>query len=98
MKASFPLFQCFYFGVPCLTLPVFGDQINNATRIAESGYGFKMSLSNFTREEFAEKLDKLLNDQELRGKWKSASERIRRENRIDAVCEQIAKYVENLRK
>ena len=73
-----------------------GDQFNNATRIEETGFGFKMDLSNFTREELATKLDKLVNDQELRAKWKNASERIRRVNRIDTVCEQIADYVERL--
>lgn len=73
-----------------------GDQFNNATRIEETGFGFKMDLYNVTEKELATKLDRLLNDQELRAKWKRASERIQKENRINSVSNRIAEYVERL--
>ena len=73
-----------------------GDQMNSATRIEETGYGFKLDLLNFTQEELADRLDKLLNDQALRRKWSEASKRIQKENRLLKVAEQVVRYVERL--
>lgn len=40
-----------------------------------------------------EKLNKILNDDELRLKWKKASERIQKENKIVKVVEKIHDFV-----
>ena len=74
-----------------------GDQINNSVRIEESGYGCRMSLTNVNEKELREKLAKLINDQELRQKWKKASERIQRENRIGRVVDHIASVASGLK-
>ena len=77
-------------------MQIIGDQPNNATRIEETGYGFKLDLLNFTQEELADRLDKLLNDQALRRKWNEASKRIQKENRLLKVAEQVVRFVERL--
>lgn len=70
-----------------------GDQINNAVRLEEKGYGEQMSLLNVNADELKAKLDRLINDQALRAKWKKASERIQRENRLGQVADYIAEFV-----
>ena len=39
--------ECFYFGVPLIVAPVVGDQIANAKRIEETGFGFAIDIINF---------------------------------------------------
>ena len=73
-----------------------GDQINNAVRLEEKGYGETMSLLDVNANELKAKLDRLINNQELRAKWKKASERIQKENRIGQVVDRIAEYVKKL--
>ena len=73
-----------------------GDQISNSIRLEETGYGERMNLLDVNRKELKTKLDRLINDQALRQKWKKASERIQRENRIGQVAEGIAEFVKKL--
>ena len=74
-----------------------GDQICNAARLEETGYGFAMSLPDVNEKELRTKLDKLINDQELRAKWKNASQRIQSEDRIGKVVDYVANFVKNLK-
>lgn len=76
--------------------PVLGDQIANAKRVEETGYGYKIDLMNVEQNELAEKLNKLTNDKALYQKWKDASRRIQQENRIGEVAERIVEYIERL--
>ena len=62
----------------------------------ETGYGYSMDPVNFTEEELTDKLSKILNNEELRIKWKKASERIQRENRMSPVVDRIVDYVYKL--
>ena len=88
--------ECFFFGVPLIVAPVVGDQITNAKRVEETGFGFAIDIINFTQEELAEKLDKLVNDQALRKRWKDASTRIQKENRTMEIAERVVEYIEQL--
>lgn len=71
-------------------------QINNASRIEETGFGFRMDIMNFESDELVEKLEKLLTDKALRKKWSDASRRIQKENRILSVVDRLVNYVEKL--
>ena len=55
-----------------------------------------MDALNFTEEELTDKLSKILNNEELRMKWKKASERIQRENRMSPVVDRIVDYMHKL--
>jgi len=88
--------ECFYFGVPTIIAPVVGDQMANAKRVEETGYGFAIDIIGFTQEELAEKLHKLVSDQALRKRWKEASMRIQKENRTVAIAERVVEYIEKL--
>lgn len=55
-----------------------------------------MDLMNFTEEELTEKLNNLLNNDELRLKWQDAKNRIQTDNRIIGAAKRIVEYIENL--
>lgn len=69
---------------------------SNAKRIEETKYGERMNLMEITSEKLDEKLNRLLNDKELRSKWEKAKNRIQKEKRILKVSEKIVHYIERL--
>lgn len=90
--------ECFYFGVPVIVTPIVGDQIANAKRVTETGYGYSIDLRNLGETELAEKLEKLLNDEGLRRKWTEASRRIQSENRIGQIAQRVFEYINQIKK
>uniref|UniRef100_A0AAN0LVW8 UDP-glycosyltransferase n=1 Tax=Polyphagotarsonemus latus TaxID=1204166 RepID=A0AAN0LVW8_9ACAR len=87
--------ECFYFGVPAVILPVAADQINNAKRIEETGFGYQLSLMNYTQKDLKEKIEAVLNDESLKEKYKIISERIKKENKLDIVVSKLMDYMIN---
>uniref|UniRef100_A0AAN0N6H0 UDP-glycosyltransferase n=1 Tax=Polyphagotarsonemus latus TaxID=1204166 RepID=A0AAN0N6H0_9ACAR len=75
--------ECFYFGVPSIIFPVMADQVNNAKRIEETGFGFQMNLLSYTDEELKDKIEKVLNNDTLIEKTKKVGQRIRKENSLE---------------
>ena len=72
------------------------DQINNGTRLEETGYGYQINNAlDYTDEELVDTLNKLMADEELKARMKKASERIQQEDRISKVVDKIIDYVEN---
>jgi len=90
--------ECFYFGCPSIIIPLLGDQINNATRIEETGYGYKLDVNKYADDELISVVNKMLNNEEIKMKWKAASERIKKEDRINTVANQIVEYIDQLKK
>ena len=72
------------------------DQITNSVRLEETGYGYRMDVMKFTFDELKEKINKILNDENLIKKLKTTSKRIQSENRIYSVVDKIVDYVERL--
>ena len=79
-------------------MPILGDQINNGIRLEETQFGFNLDLLTCTEQELADRLQKLVGDNVLRSKWKKASERIQKEERIVTVVNQLADYVRTVGK
>lgn len=73
-----------------------GDQISNAARLEETKFGFRLDLMKCTEQELADCLAKLTGDAELRLKWKKASERIQKEQRIVGAVNELADYIRKL--
>ena len=75
-------------------MPIIVDQINNGKRIEELNYGYQIKdILNYEEQELIDKLTKLINDEELKLKWKRASERIQQEDRISKIVQKIVDYV-----
>uniref|UniRef100_A0AAN0N7M6 UDP-glycosyltransferase n=1 Tax=Polyphagotarsonemus latus TaxID=1204166 RepID=A0AAN0N7M6_9ACAR len=90
--------ECFYFGVPAIILPVMADQINNAKRIEETGFGYHINLVSYTEEELKNKINKVLLDDSLTEKMKKISERIKYENKLEKVAVEFYNSIKNIKK
>lgn len=55
-------------------------------------------MQNYTEEQLRDRLDRIVNDQELRLKYKKASEKIRADDKITKIVDRIADYVCGLKK
>jgi MGT family glycosyltransferase len=69
--------ECMWFGKPMLVLPIFWDQHDNAQRVDEAGYGIRLPTYALERHRLVAALDRLLTDGELRGRVRTAGERLR---------------------
>ncbi|CAG9830652.1 unnamed protein product [Diabrotica balteata] len=54
--------ETIYYGVPVLTLPIFGDQKMNAAKAEAAGYGLSMTFSTITEQGLSKALNEILNN------------------------------------
>ena len=92
-KGNNSLCEAIYFGVPVLITPIIGDQINNAVRVKETGFGDSFDVMNFTETELERKIERLLNDDQLQRKLKDTSKRIQKDLKIYKVVDCIANWI-----
>jgi MGT family glycosyltransferase len=70
--------ECMWFGRPMLVLPIFWDQHDNAQRVQETGYGFRLPTYSFEEHELRAAVDRLVSDHALKARAAAAGERLRR--------------------
>lgn len=70
------------------------DQVNNASRVEELKFGYQLDLINYTRDEMEDRLNKVLNDEDMRRRLKEASERIQKEKKILAAADYVMEFLE----
>jgi MGT family glycosyltransferase len=71
--------ECLYFGKPALIMPYVWDGHDNATRVEETGHGFKSHRYDWTDEELMGKITRMLTDKQMRSKLKATSKQMRKE-------------------
>ncbi|WP_245765259.1 glycosyltransferase [Nonomuraea jiangxiensis] len=81
--------EALHFGKPMILLPLFWDQYDNAQRVAELGYGVRLSTYTFTDEELLGAVTRLLGDAELRARVAAAGEEIRRRDGLRKAADLI---------
>ena len=59
--------ECLYFGKPAIIMPYVWDGHDNATRVQETGHGFKLDRYDWTDEGLAAEIDKRADRQEDEG-------------------------------
>ena len=69
--------ECLYFGKPAIVMPFAWDGHDNATRVQETGFGFKLNRADWTPEALAARLHDCLHDRALHARLKATSERMR---------------------
>ena len=69
--------EAFHNGKPMIVLPLFWDQVDNAQRVDETGFGVRLSTYGFRDEELTGAIDRLLADRGLRERLAAMSARIR---------------------
>lgn len=67
------LTECFYFGCPMIVMPVFGDQLDNAQRVVDKGFGKRFDPYRPVESELLEAIDEIINNTELKNRMKEIS-------------------------
>jgi MGT family glycosyltransferase len=81
--------ECMWFGKPMLVLPIFWDQHDNAQRVDETGYGIRLPTYALERDQLMGALDRLLTDEDLRGRVCAAGERLRERPGTEAAADLV---------
>jgi UDP:flavonoid glycosyltransferase YjiC (YdhE family) len=68
--------EAFHHGKPMIVLPLFWDQVDNAQRVEETGFGRRLSTYGFRDEELTDAIDELLADEPLADRLAAMSKRI----------------------
>ena len=69
--------EAFHHGKPMIVLPLFWDQVDNAQRVDETGFGRRLATYDFRDEELTDAIDELLADTTLAARLASLSRRLR---------------------
>jgi UDP:flavonoid glycosyltransferase YjiC (YdhE family) len=69
--------ECLYFGKPAIIMPYVWDGHDNATRVEETGHGFKLDRYEWTDEEMQAKIMAMLTDKKMKAKLKKTSATMR---------------------
>jgi MGT family glycosyltransferase len=69
--------EAFHHGKPMIVLPLFWDQVDNAQRVDETGFGRRLSTYGFRDEELTDAIDELLDDRALAARLAAMSARIK---------------------
>ena len=69
--------EAFHHGKPMIVLPLFWDQVDNAQRVDETGFGRRFPAYDFEDDEFLGAIDSLLADRALHDRMAAMSARIK---------------------
>jgi UDP:flavonoid glycosyltransferase YjiC (YdhE family) len=69
--------EAFHHGKPMIVLPLFWDQVDNAQRVDETGFGRRLSTYAFRDEELTDAIDELLADEAMADRLAAMSTRIK---------------------
>ena len=69
--------EAFHHGKPMIVLPLFWDQVDNAQRVHETGFGRRLSTYGFKASELTSAIDRLLKDRQLSERLAAMSSRIK---------------------
>jgi MGT family glycosyltransferase len=69
--------EAFHHGKPMVVLPLFWDQVDNAQRVAETGFGVRLPAYDFADEALTDAIDRLLADRALAERLAVVSARLK---------------------
>ena len=69
--------ECFHHGKPMIVLPLFWDQVDNAQRVDETGFGVRLPTYAFEDEDLTGAIDRLLADDTLPDRLSAISARLK---------------------
>jgi len=69
--------ECLLFGKPAIIMPFAWDGHDNATRVQETGHGFKLTRADWTEAALAQRLHDCLHDAKLRARLAATSAHMR---------------------
>ncbi|MGL4526108.1 MAG: glycosyltransferase, partial [Aestuariivirga sp.] len=68
---------CLYFGKPAIIMPYVWDGHDNATRVQETGHGFKLDRYDWTDAELQQKIMTMVTDKKMKAKLRKTSKSMR---------------------
>ena len=86
--------EALYHGVPSLVMAYCWDGHDNATRVDETGHGFKFHRYDWTEEQLAEKLNFMITDPTMQAKLKATSRHMQAQNgpeKAAGILDQLVK-------
>jgi UDP:flavonoid glycosyltransferase YjiC (YdhE family) len=69
--------EAFHHGKPMVVLPLFWDQVDNAQRLDETGFGVRLRTYDFEADELVGAVDRLLADRPLRRRMAAIAARLK---------------------
>lgn len=69
--------ECFHNGKPMIVLPLFWDQVDNAQRVDETGFGVRLPAYAFEDDQLTAAIDRLLGDGALHDRLAAVSARLK---------------------
>ena len=87
--------ETFYFGKPMIVMPLFADQFDNAQRVEDKKFGIRLNPFECTKDELANAIEKLVNDNDLQFQLNKISERIKIEVKSGKICQLIEGLIMN---
>jgi MGT family glycosyltransferase len=87
--------EALYFGKPSIIMPYCWDGLDNATRIDDTGYGAKLPRYDWTEEQFAKTIARLLSDREMAGKLVACSKTMQAARGPEKAARLIAEVAKN---
>ena len=69
--------ECLYFAKPAIIMPYVWDGHDNATRVEETGHGFKLNRYEWSDEELAAKIMVMITDKKMKARLKKTSAAMR---------------------
>ena len=90
--------ESFYFGKPCIVLPLFGDQHDTAQRIQELDLGLKFPPYHVTEEELLGAIETILGNEDLGKEMSKISKRMQNSSSQNKAADLIEKVAwDNIR-
>ena len=87
--------ESFYFGKPVIVMPIFGDQLDNAQRVAEKGLGVRLNPYHCEKDELLKAVEDILADNKLAERMKLIGKRIRSAKSSERAAELILAQIKN---
>lgn len=81
--------ECLYSGKPMIINPLFADQYDNAQRVTEKKYGYRINLYTCSVKELGQMIESVLNDTAMLERCQLASKRLRESNSTEKVAKAI---------
>lgn len=87
--------ECLYYGVPAIVMPYAWDGFDNATRVDETGHGFRIHRTDWKEEELAGKLERCLDDPEIQEHMAAAKEHMQEAEGTEKAARLVDELLED---